>query len=546
MESYQSTANTTSITQGNIQDEQQEQIQINMYQAHLNQIKSRVYSSKIYTKFIPGTSKLLPKEICKIELETKKGSETSSGFILSFPIDLELINCLITNDQTINNETINNNKIMNIIYEKNKFANIKLDKNKRYIRNFKDIKIDVTVVEILNGDNISKEYFLQPELDIPINNELINKEIYIPQYIEEKKLKNVKNVKYAKGIIKDKILSEFSHSANTKKCLSGSPIFLKNSNKVIGIYKEGTVFKKINYCNFIYPIINIIKEDIRKKRNNGKYLNGRYIYDDDKYYIGEFKDNIPNGKGIKYYKYGNILYDGNFNNGIFEGNGKYIWENGEYYVGQFKNGLRHGKGTEYYSNGKTMYEGDYVNNKLEGNGKYIWEKGDYYIGQFKNGLKHGKGTLYYSTGNILYEGDWVNNKPEGNGIYNLEKGEYYIGKFKNGLRHGKGTEYYSNGNVLYEGDWVNGKREGDGKYIWRSGEYYIGQWKNGLRHGKGTMHYSDGNMMYDGDFIKDEREGNGIYIWENDEYYTGQWKNGSEYGNGILFYSNGNIQCEFW
>ena len=107
MESYQSTANTTSITQGNIQDEQQEQIQINMYQAHLNQIKSRVYSSKIYTKFIPGTSKLLPKEICRITLETKKGSKTTTGFVLSFPIDLEVINCLITNDQTINNELIN-------------------------------------------------------------------------------------------------------------------------------------------------------------------------------------------------------------------------------------------------------------------------------------------------------------------------------------------------------------------------------------------------------------------------------------------------------
>ena len=47
-------------------------------------------------------------------LETKKGSETSSGFILSFPIDLEVINCLITNDQTINNKSINNNQIIYI------------------------------------------------------------------------------------------------------------------------------------------------------------------------------------------------------------------------------------------------------------------------------------------------------------------------------------------------------------------------------------------------------------------------------------------------
>ena len=48
---------------------------------------------------------------------------------------------------------------------------------------------------------------------------------------------------------------------------------------------------------------------------------------------------------------------------LVEGNGKYIWEDGEYYIGQYKNGLFHGKGTEYYSNGKIMYEGDYINEK---------------------------------------------------------------------------------------------------------------------------------------------------------------------------------------
>ena len=314
MESYLSTANTTSITQGNIQDEQQEQIQINMYQAHLNQIKSRVYSSKIYTKFIPGTSKLLPKEICKIELETKKGSETSSGFILSFPIDLELINCLITNDQTINNETINNNKIMNIIYEKNKFANIKLDKNKRYIKSFIDNRYDITVVEILDEDNIPKDYFLKPEFDELINNSLINNEIYIPQYIDGQKLRK------AEGIIKDIIKYEFSHLANTIKGSSGSPIILKNSNKVIGIHKGGALYEE-NYGVFIYPVIKLIKEEIRQKVNNNN-INER-----------------------------NIIYNESLINDKYEENKKLIYDNGDYYIGQLKNGLRNGKGILYYPNG---------------------------------------------------------------------------------------------------------------------------------------------------------------------------------------------------
>ena len=54
-------------------------------------------------------------------------------------------------------------------------------------------------------------------------------------------------------------------------------------------------------------------------------------------------------------------------------------ENGEYYIGQFKNNLRNGKGTEYYSNGKIKYEGDFVNDEYEGNGKYIYENDKYRI-----------------------------------------------------------------------------------------------------------------------------------------------------------------------
>ena len=50
--------------------------------------------------------------------------------------------------------------------------------------------------------------------------------------------------------------------------LSGLPIFLKNSINILGINKGNN--KTENYCDFIYPVIDIIKDDIYKKRNNGK------------------------------------------------------------------------------------------------------------------------------------------------------------------------------------------------------------------------------------------------------------------------------------
>ena len=49
-----------------------------------------------------------------------------------------------------------------------------------------------------------------------------------------------------------------------------------------------------------------------------------------------------------YYSNWNIMLKNDLVNDKFEGNGKYIWENGEYYIGEWKNGLRNGKGIEYY------------------------------------------------------------------------------------------------------------------------------------------------------------------------------------------------------
>ena len=57
------------------------------------------------------------------------------------------------------------------------------------------------------------------------------------------------------------------------------------------------------------------------------------------------------------------MYEGDYINDKFEGNGKYIYENENYYIGQFKNGLRNGKGILYYKNGNIKYNGNWVNDK---------------------------------------------------------------------------------------------------------------------------------------------------------------------------------------
>ena len=88
---------------------------------------------------------------------------------------------------TIGKDNINKNIIYIFYDNESKGANIKLDENKRYIKTFADL--DITIVEIKEEDNILGDYFLIPEKESKINNKLINRKIYIPQYPKGKGLK---------------------------------------------------------------------------------------------------------------------------------------------------------------------------------------------------------------------------------------------------------------------------------------------------------------------------------------------------------------------
>ena len=454
------------------------------------------------------------KSICKIGIETPRGiTIKGTGFLMKLLISYEIFYFLISNEHVLTNNMIKENKNIIIYYDSEyEIRNIKLDSKKRYIRSFNDFGLDITAVEIIEEDDLSNDYFLLPG-NSSLNNRLLNSQINIPQYMQGK------NLVFARGEVTNINKYQITHLANTDQGSSGSPIFLEKNVRVIGIHKGSNVEKTENYGDIIYPAIDEITSDIEKKKNNGKYENGKFIWEDDKYYLGQLINNLPNGKGIIYYSNGNIMYEGDFINGKFEGNGKCIFKNGQYYIGQWKNGLRNGKGILYYKSGNIMYEGDFANDSAEGNGICMLEDGEYYIGKMKKVLRNGKGIEYYSNGNIRYEGDFVNGKYEGNGKYIMRNGEYYIGQWKNGLKNGKGIIYYKNGNIMYKGDLVNDKYEGNGKNIWEDGEYYIGQWKNGLKNGKGILYYKNGNIKYDGDFVNDKMEVYGLCNLEGGKYY---------------------------
>ena len=102
------------------------------------------------------------------------------------------------------------------------------------------------------------------------------------------------------------------------------------------------------------------------------------LFENDEYYIGEFKNGLMNRKGIIYYKYGKVIYFWDFVVDKFEGSGNLYYQIYDYYIGEWKDGLRHGKGAFYYKNRNIKFEGDFIRNIAEGNRKYIYKDGGYY------------------------------------------------------------------------------------------------------------------------------------------------------------------------
>ena len=482
--------------------------------------------------------------VCKIKILNRKGT----GFLIKIKnSNQEELYYLMTNEHVITNKIVKSKLNMQISYDyDSKEKKIDLNKDKRFIKDFKDIDIDIDiiVIQILEEDNIDKRFFLSPCMD-KISSNLVGKRIYIIQFPKGK------GFCYSIGNLIKIENYEIIHNAGTDKGSSGSPIFLENTMEVIGIHKQGSLDKPENYGNFLYPIIEFIKSNNKNEYNQKeeieiykKEINGKCNYKKDEYYKGERSKGLKHGKGTLYYKNGNIKYEGDFIKDKFEGDGKFFWKDGEYYIGQFLNGFMHGKGTLYYKNGSIKYEGDFIKDKYEGDGRCNFENGEYYIGHFLNNQKDGKGTIFYKNGNIKYEGNFKENKKEGKGKFIWENGEYYIGQFLNSQCHGKGTEYYKDGNIKYDGDFIKDKHEGNGKYFWEDGEFYNGQYLNGLRNGKGKLYYKNGHIKYEGDFIDDKFEGNGRYNYENGDYYIGEWSNNERNGKGILYDKNGNIKNE--
>ena len=203
---------------------------------------------------IPKIFLQISKSICKIIIENNIGT----GFLIKFLKGEENFYGLMSCEHVITKKLIEKKSKITFFYDNsNKMKEFTLDTNKRYIKDFQDINIDATIVEILTTDKIIDDYFLLPNFEFMENlGGLNNNLIQIFQY------PNGENLGSSEGeIIKIK-KKEITHKAGTKEGSSGSPLFIEGTTGVIGIHKAEDKDKEEGYADFIGPIYKFFRNGL--------------------------------------------------------------------------------------------------------------------------------------------------------------------------------------------------------------------------------------------------------------------------------------------
>ena len=150
---------------------------------------------------------------------------------------------------------------------------------------------------------------------------------------------------------------------------------------------------------------------------------------------GELNLNLSNG----------IIYKGKVEDCLINGkqitciNTKGIYtfqtETGYLYMGEFKNNKPNGQGVFTSPDGQ-RYQGEFKDGKINGHGIMTYPDGRSYKGEYKNNKRDGYGIMIYQDGGLYqegsrYEGEWKSDKRDGQGVMiYLDDGRRLEGKFK--------------------------------------------------------------------------------------------------------------------
>jgi len=130
---------------------------------------------------------------------------------------------------------------------------------------------------------------------------------------------------------------------------------------------------------------------------------GKLTYPDGKYYDGEWKVGRINGQGTLYNRDGSVIYEGQWKNEKYHGKGVLYNPHQRLYFDEPSSQLL--KLSKRRDQAWAKYEGNFQDGMWEGSGDLSFKNGDRYIGDFKKDKIEGRGIFVGISGKIV-EGAW--------------------------------------------------------------------------------------------------------------------------------------------
>jgi len=221
---------------------------------------------------------------------------------------------------------------------------------------------------------------------------------------------------------------------------------------------------------------------------------GLLTYPSGDQYEGEFHRGAKEGAGIMRFANGDA-FDGYWKDNRPEGMGTFNYHTGIVYVGTFKNGRYHQNGVLSSHKTGMKYEGEWKNGLRDGEGCMTYPDESTYNGHWEGGMRHGTGSFQCKREG-QYQGEWVHDLKEGHGTMEFLSGNVYSGTWRANQFHGTGKIIYSTGTIqLYEGEWVENRKCGRGVMYYTNGDSFEGFFKDDLMNGSGVFTYSNGLVL---------------------------------------------------
>ena len=305
-----------------------------------------------------------------VRIHDVKDNYLGTGFLLKLNIVDEDYFFLVTTNEVITLE--HDEEIINMYYGKSENETelqIKIENIKNRSKFIFYHPADITIIEMLDSDNIPKDKFLNADMNYKHGYDIYKENNLILAGYQQNGKVFEKFITY--GEINKIMDYVFEYKIETKIDSIGSVICLEDSLLVIGIHKKRE--KNISFGTFIGFVINKLED---KRKNKFK----PYIMK----YEGDMVEGLRHGKGTGYYNDGST-YEGDWACDKREGTGRMKYTNGNIYEGNWKNDLREGKGKFYFINGG-FYEGEFKNNIIDGYGT-LWIGGYKEADRFEGTMK---------------------------------------------------------------------------------------------------------------------------------------------------------------